>query len=57
MNKSFELQIEDPKFNVKIEAMANEWQITPDEAVSLIIKLSIGQMVEDHARSTAIMGV
>ena len=47
MNKSFELQIEDPKFNVKIEAMANEWQITPDEAVSLIIKLSIGQMFED----------
>jgi hypothetical protein len=38
MNKSFELQIEDPKLNAKIEAMANEWQISPDELVSRIIE-------------------
>lgn len=42
MDKHFELEIEDPKLIAKIETMANEWQITPDEAVSLIIKLSIG---------------
>ncbi len=53
MIKPFKLQIEDPRLNAKIDAMANEWQITPDEAANLIIKLSIGQVIEDHARSKA----
>ncbi|GMB01849.1 hypothetical protein [Pelosinus sp. IPA-1] len=51
------LEIEDPKLNAKIDSMAEEWQITPDETVNLIIKLSIGQVVEDYARSKAIIGI
>lgn len=38
MIKYFELQIEDPILNARIEAMANEWQIKPDELVSRIIE-------------------
>lgn len=38
MIRYFELQIEDPKLNAKIEAMANEWQISSDEVVSSIIE-------------------
>lgn len=57
MNKYFELQIEDPILNAKIDSMANEWQITPDEIVNLIIKLNIGQVVEDYAKGKVIMGV
>jgi uncharacterized protein (DUF736 family) len=57
MNKYFQLKIEDPKLNAKINAMANEWQVTPNEAVNLIIKLSIRQVVEDHAKGEVITGV
>lgn len=44
--KYFTLEIEDPKLNEKIEALAKEWQISPDELVSRIIEKYVdGRMV------------